>query len=321
MDKLDYIEHILLLLKGTTGINYQLRIGELFKEYYKYIGKTYEMPDFYGGDKKNDGWVVEDGLFYQIFAPARITNTLRKAMHKKFTEDLEGLLKIIYEDKRWGEKIKSFVFLVNTIDTNLPQDSERFFEKKAEEYKAKYSISFDIKIVNTEYVRELLYNVDDIKVLERIAAILKIKHLTDPNGITEKIIIDLIMSISDNLVDKVIGCGKEDSYKRISSIEKININDLNEKRSEMETIISKLDIVERAINNINQDILCENNFERVKELIIKKYTELSCDKHGVELYEALIKEVGTCSGHKLDGAIKFLVVYIFDKCDIFEKSR
>jgi len=52
LDKYDYIESIILFLKGITGINYQLQIKEVLSAYYKYIGKLYEMPDFYGGDQK-----------------------------------------------------------------------------------------------------------------------------------------------------------------------------------------------------------------------------------------------------------------------------
>jgi len=71
------------------------------------------------------------------------------------------------------------------------------------------------------------------------------------------------------------------------------------------------------------DVLCENKFERVKEFIIEKYVELSAKLHGVNLYESLINDVLSYSHDKwnLEMPIRFLVVYIFDKCDIFEKSR
>ena len=68
LDRYDYIESILIFIKGITGINYQLQIKEILRAYYKYIGKTFEMPDYYGDDQKNDGWVVEDAIFYQVFA-------------------------------------------------------------------------------------------------------------------------------------------------------------------------------------------------------------------------------------------------------------
>lgn len=72
VDKYDYIESIVLFLNGITGIDYQLQLRTILKNYYDYFGKVYEMPDFYGGDRKNDGWVKDDKVFYQIFAPTRL---------------------------------------------------------------------------------------------------------------------------------------------------------------------------------------------------------------------------------------------------------
>ena len=103
LDRYDYIESIVSFLKGVTGINYQLQLKEILAAYYKYLGKIYEMPDFYGGDQKNDGCVLEDGLFYQVFAPTRLKDSLKKEIQEKFVEDLSGLLNIIYEEKNGME--------------------------------------------------------------------------------------------------------------------------------------------------------------------------------------------------------------------------
>jgi len=323
LDKYDYIESIILFLKGITGINYQLQIKEVLSAYYKYIGKLYEMPDFYGGDQKNDGCVIKDGIFYQIYAPTRLKDSLKKEIQDKFTADLNGLLKIIYEEKKWAGKLNEFIFIVNTFDNNLPHDSERYFETKVKEFKDIYSIDFNFKIVNTDYIRDILILIQDIEVLKQISATLHIKSMIDFNAITEQIITELIIGISGNLNNKLMNNLTEKSYNRISSIKKIDINDLSEKKEEIENIISKLDVVEIAVNTINQDVLCENKFERVKEFIIEKYVELSAKLHGVNLYESLINDVLSYSHDKwnLEMPIRFLVVYIFDKCDIFEKSR
>ena len=147
--------------------------------------------------------------------------------------------------------------------------------------------------------------------------------MMDYNAINEQIIMDLIIRISGNLSRQSINGGSTQSYQRISSVEKISINSLDGKRDEIESIISKLDVVENAVNTINQDILYDNKFERVKEQVISKYVELSAKVHGVELYNTLINEMLSYSQDKwnLDVPMKFLIVYIFDKCDIFEKER
>lgn len=323
MDKYDYVENIIIFLRGVTGINYQLQLRNILAAYYQYKGKTYEMPDFYGGDQKNDGWVVEDATFYQVFAPTRLKDSLKKEIQEKFSADLGGLLKIIYEDRKWCGNLNNFIFIVNTFDGNLPHDSERYFENKVTEFRKYYSINFNFRIVNTEYVREILNDVMDNNILEQISATLRIKSLMDYNAITEQQIMDLIIGISGNLSNRVLISEPIVSYERISSVKKIYVNDLDEKKDEIENIISKLDVVENAINSINLDILAENKFERVKDFIVEKYSELSRLFSGVELYDALVSDVLSYSENKwnLEVPIKFLIIYIFDKCDIFEKAR
>ncbi|HBM3974245.1 TPA: hypothetical protein LWK55_002682, partial [Listeria innocua] len=309
MDRYDYIESVVSFLKGVTGINYQLQLKEILAVYYKYLGKVYEMPDFYGGDQKNDGCVLKDGLFYQVFAPTRLKDSLKKEIQDKFVEDLSGLLNIIYEEKKWNGRLNNFIFIVNTFDNNLPHDSEGFFEKKVNEFKEKYAITFQYRVTNTDYVRDILTEINDIEVLKRISATLRVRNMMDYNAINEQIIMDLIIGISGNLSCQSINGESTQSYQRISSVEKISINSLDGKRDEIESIISKLDVVENAVNTINQDILYEDKFERVKEQVISKYVELSAQVRGVELYNTLVNEMLSYSQDKwnLDVPMKFLI--------------
>ncbi|HDO9121662.1 hypothetical protein [Clostridioides difficile] len=322
MDKYDYIEGIIIFIKGITGINYQLQIKEILKVYYQYNEKTFEMPDYYGGDQKNDGWVVEDAIFYQIFAPTRLKESLRKEIQDKFKADLEGLLNIVCKEGKWKGKIEEFIFLVNTFDGNLPHDSENFFEGVVNTLKDKYNVEFEYRVENNDYIRDLLYKIDDIECLKRLSSTLHIRKLIDFNAITETIIINLIEEISGSLNIRFMKEYDFETYKRISSLNKISINNLEEKREEIENIISKLDVVEKAVNDINQDILCENKFERVKNFVISKYNQLSKKYQGVKLYESLVEETLTHTNCKsiMEIPMKFLIVYIFDKCDIFKKE-
>ena len=54
--------------------------------------------------------------------------------------------------------------LLNKFDNNLPHDSERFFETNVKEFKDKYSIDFDFKVVNTDYIRDMLTGIQNIEV-------------------------------------------------------------------------------------------------------------------------------------------------------------
>ena len=326
MDRYDYINAIIEYLRGRTGMNFQKLVREVFKEYNACSGKTYEMPDAYGGDQKNDGWVVEDALFYQIYAPARNNESLKKNMQKKFTADLEGLLKKVYEENRWNGRIAEFIFLVNTFDNDLPEDSERYYDKEVARLKKKYNITFKHKVVNLSYVYDILCKIEDKSVLEKISSIMRIIGMIDYNAVSEEIMTKLILKISSNMSKKYINLLQKkndtDVYERISSVSKISVNKLDEKRDIIESIISKLDVVELAIKNINQDILFENQFDRVKTFIVSRYEELAKQYQGVELYDKIIQDIVSYAGYDVidETSVEFLIVYIFDKCDIFEKE-
>ncbi len=326
MDRYDYINLITTYLRGKTGMNFQKLLCEVFRQFYSYKGKTYEMPDAYGGDKKNDGWVVEDALFYQIFSPARNNGSLKKNMQKKFSEDLERLLEIVYKDKLWNGSVNEFVFLVNTFDNDLPEDSERYYEKEVKRLQEKYNIFFRYKVVNLAYIYELLCEIEDIKVLEKISGSMQIKGMIDYNAVSEEVMTRLIMRISANMSRKYFDSLQQKNiagvYERISSVQKISINNLDEKRNDIETIISNLDVVESAIKIINQDILFENQFERVKKFIVARYEELAEQYAGTELYQKMIEDIVSYAGYEFidEASVEFLIVYIFDKCDIFEKE-
>jgi len=326
MDRYDYINSIVEFLRGKTGINFQKLVGTVLKEYYSYKKNTYEMPSPLGGDKKNDGWVVEKGVFYQIYAPSKNAESQKKDIHAKFSEDLGGLLDNVYNKGLWNGMVNEFIYMVNTFDNDLPEDSERYYEKEVKRFQSMYKISFTYRVVNVSYIFDVLCEIEDIIVLEKISNLLRIKSMIDYNAISEQIMIDLIMRISANINQKYLNDqlnkASQGQYERVSSVKKISINDLDDIRERIEKIISSLDVVENAVKYINQDVLIENRFDRVKNYIVDKYTELRESFHGVELYDKLIQDVISNSGYEdmYEVGAEFLVVYIFDKCDIFEKE-
>ena len=78
---------------------------------------------------------------------------------------------------------------------------------------------------------------DDVELLKRVSSVLKVKNLIDFNAITESFIIKLILEISGNINEQYMLKTKANTYSRVSSVKKIDINELNEKREEIEEII------------------------------------------------------------------------------------
>ena len=113
MDKSSYINAIIQLIRGLSGFNYQKALGDIFSIYYQGI-KTFEMPSPLGGDDKNDGWVVEDAVFYQVFAPVQVNSSFTKDLQQKFADDLDKLLDLVYNQNKWNGVVNKFIFIANT---------------------------------------------------------------------------------------------------------------------------------------------------------------------------------------------------------------
>lgn len=322
MDKYDYITAIIEFARGRTGTSFQLCIRDILQTYYDYKDKKFEMPSSYGGDDKNDGWVKEDAIFYQIYSPIGYKGSFKKDIENKFEEDLIGLLNHIQNGK-WSGNINEFIFIVNTFDNNLPHDSENFFGNLVEELKTIYSMNFTYKRENIDYLYDLLVEIDDVKRLESLSAKLRIRHFINPQLITEKMMIELILDIAGNINHQYLGENKNGNYQRVSTPLKISINGLEDRRERIEKIMVNLDMVEEAVNTINQDIMTEDKFEKVKNFIIDKYNKLSKQYVAIELYDKIIDSILELVDNKKAYSVptEFLIVYIFDKCDIFEKER
>ena len=146
MRKNNQIKGIITYIRGLSSYNYQYAVDVILNEYYKMKNKTFESPAPNGGDDKNDGWVVEDARFYQIYSPLQYASTFTQSIKDKFKEDLKGLCKRIFEEKKWNGKLSEFIFIVNTRDTTLPHDSERFYEGCVNAIKDYYNKTFVYKV-------------------------------------------------------------------------------------------------------------------------------------------------------------------------------
>ncbi|EOW9530208.1 hypothetical protein ACO11K_004025 [Bacillus cytotoxicus] len=323
LDKFDYIQTIVTKLKATTDINFQKCCGEIFKIYYKQLGKRYEMPNSSGGDNKNDGWVVEDGVFYQIYSPQQHKSTLRKDMQKKFTEDLSTLLNLIINEGKWGQQINSFIFIVNTFDRDLPHDSERYYDTICKSLMDKYNISFTYKIVNTDYFRdEILFELD-LHNLQHLSALLSTKNLIDYNAISTTTMYEVIDVLNEKLQEKFFSeSSKKNDYKRVSPPTKIVLNHLEKRAEQIEKRLTHMDVVLDLQESINQDLLYNDKFSRIINFIISRYEILSSQYTKEELYDNLIEDIIQFAefNKSLRIPCEMLIVYIFDKCDIFEKE-
>lgn len=310
-------------LKGRTGNNFQNDMNIVLKKYYDQKNKTFEMPQAMRGDYKNDGWVVEDNVYYMMYSPiiTKASYSFYNDIQKKFNSDLKGLLENIYEKKMWGKEVEKAILLVNSKDNRLPPDNNRSYDKIAKKYKEKYNIDFESKVVNLDYIEDLLEGIKS-NILDDIMFRLNMARDVDYNEPNATDIISTIGVISKNVIKNYTKNLSSD-YQRISTPKKIRINNLDDIKEDIEQIISKLGVVDNAVEEMSQDITHLEQFNCTKNYIINKYLENADNYKGVELFNFIIEEISMLFPNEDNriNEIQYLLVYIFDKCDIFEKEE
>lgn len=320
MNKNENIELICMRLQSITKLDFQIKLGYILQEFYEYKGLTYEMPSAGGGDDKNDGWVVEQKKFYQVYAPAQIRSSFAKEIKDKFEEDLSGLLEKLSEGK-WNGDINNFIFIANTFDDHLPKDPDRFFEKTVLELQEKTGYKFEYQVTNLQYIKRLLREVDDQDVLETMKSSINLTMDVPTGTITDWNMYEFLTDLGSQIMTSTYEDNKN-NYTRVSNETKISINKLNEKKTEINKIIDNLYVVENAVSMLNQKIDTSDLFDKITRYVIDLYENLSKDYQGAELLDEIYKGIYKLSSHNLlvEVPSKYLVIYIFDHCDIFEKE-
>ena len=67
--QMDIIKSIKDNLGSSTGTNFESKVHHVLGRYYNYVGKIFSRHSSAGGDCGNDGWIEDERLFYQIYAP------------------------------------------------------------------------------------------------------------------------------------------------------------------------------------------------------------------------------------------------------------
>lgn len=321
MNKETYIKYIILKLNATSGNNYQTLIGKILSTYYSFKGKKYDMYSSLGGDDKNDGWVKDDALFYQIYSPYNYSGSFVSDVKSKFKEDLTKLFDIVYNQHKWNGKISKFIYIVNSRDNNLPLDSNDFYNTVVTDLNDKYKTQVDFAVVNSDYFYELLFELNESTLL-LICNKLEISGLLSLDFTTSKDIADFIHLLNLHIEDDYLNNNPQ-GYLRVSSDNKIIINNLQNKKERINKLINKCSIVEQVLNDFRKSINEIIKFDNVKRIYVEQYNLLASTYSGEELYDKLLKSILSLTPdltmYKLPAEI--LMVYIFDKCDIFKKEN
>jgi hypothetical protein len=318
--KLRYIDEIRNIICSKTSMNFQNQLRNVLKVYYEVKGKTFEMPQPFGGDYKNDGWVKEDAIFYMIYSPSTsYSKSIASDIRKKFKNDIFGLANNVYKKGMWNGTIKKVIFVVNLFDNDLPPDQYCEYEAIYQSLRQEYGVDFNYEIIASKNFVDILESLknENLRTIKLKLNAIESIDLNIPSG---KDILEVIEKISGSLNSYVIS-GKKTDCSRISTPKKIKINHLEERKQEIDKILEELPIVGDVINEMLQNDLQFAKFELTRDYIIDLYNQLSDRYSGVTMYDKLIEELlNIVSLPSFLVPTKFLVVFIFDRCDIFERE-
>ena len=276
--------------------------GEAFEGIFTKI-MSYKEPTFrqirpWGrcGDRKNDGYIPEKGIYYQVYAPIEPTTKYNEAL-KKAKEDFEGLI------KKW-DNVLEYYFVFNDKYNNAPA----IMYDELDEIKTKYDLE-NTDIILAKHLEDILFSLDDDKIMDIIGFL--------PSNIEE---INLDFSILHEVVEYIMK--KSSSNKEI-----IDYPDWNEKITfnELENTIAHK-YLEAGLLNIDEveNYLINNSTfssEEIRNKLNQIYLELKKHYKGEELFMAIIEAILPRGDVRYFSAIFAIMSKYFSTCDIFENPK
>jgi len=276
--------------------------GQKFEDIFSAIMR-YAEPDFQSikpwgniGDRKNDGYIKNKGIFYQVYSPEDI-KTSYPAVISKLKTDFNGLI------TQWTP-VKEFYFVVNDKYKGINADSE----KALEEIKKKNKLE-ESKFLTPKDLENILFLLDDDQIFSIIG------FLPDPIN---------LKTLDYSVINEII---KYISSKYLQNVdENIVVPEWSEK-----IIFNHLDgLPHQYLNNgffqvANLDEYLQNNSEflsdELKTRVRTVYLNLSTKFQGKELFWKVVNELIPQRDSIYESHIIVIMSKYFETCDIFEEPQ
>ena len=275
--------------------------GQSFEDLFTCI-MQYAEPDFqqikpWGniGDRKNDGYILSKGIYFQVYAPEDISKSINKAV-KKLESDFSGLL------EEW-KGVKEYHFVINNKYKGVPPQLAQAIQKIAEDY----SIKADIWTVNK--LEDLVLSLDDDKISIIVGRLPNPADISTPSYDILGEVIEHLMKLDISTQGSVIG------YPNWG--DKIKFNGLSK------TVERWLDAGFLHVVALDKYLDSESNFhaEEVKNKIRKIYIDKARDFSGDELFIEIRNTVSPRAEIYCRIAAIIIMAKYFEICEIFEEPK
>lgn len=262
------------------------------------------------GDKKNDGYIIDTGVFYQVYGPEDIAKSIDKAI-SKLKEDFKGLV------EKWSDKvtIKEFCYVVNdkykgaqvTVHEKLLE-----LNKVLDELQGEYAITTDLMVANR--LEDMLFELTEDQIIDVIGSLpprTTALYDVDYNALNE--VIEHIMSIpAKNYLDDFYVPNFEGKIKfnGLSTLIKNRLESASINYGDVETYFEyNGEFLRNDLRNRFKGL-----YEESKIQIDDEQPQCS-DRRYIYILEKSMPKQATAY---IQQAVECLMAYYFESCDIFE---
>lgn len=276
---------------------------------YRYHDFRSVKPQGALGDMKNDGYLLSEGRFYQVYGPEDISKSIDTAINK-LKEDFTGLL------KKWSTdtEIKEFYYVVNdkykganvTVHKKLIELNNVLKDLGKEK-------NVTTSLVVAKDLENILFELDEDDIISVVGLIPRANALYDIDYNSLNDVINHILNLPAKNYD-------DDLYVPDFD-EKIKFNGLNKiisRRLEAASINSG----DLEIYFDNQgDFLREDIKNRFKDLYLESKNKIKDDEENFadrRYIYILGKSMPSGCTNSIQQAVECLMAFYFESCDIFE---
>lgn len=270
---------------------------DLFTQTMYYAHEGFQSIKPWGniGDRKNDGYIKEEGVYFQVYAPEDITKSYVDFV-KKMQTDFEGLL------KQWSP-VHKFYFVVNDKYRGVHADCEQIIRG----FKDKYELE-DAKILTAKDLENKLFSLEDDQVFSIIG------YLPDPSNLRH-VDFSILNEVISYIMELPIDMTKKNKLTLPDLDEKIQFNGLSEVTAQYlySGLLKVVDLEEYLSNN--SEFVADSLRDKLNEVYLKEKETASQD----ELFWKIVNLLSPKPQQIYQTTVIIIMAKYFESCDIFEE--
>ena len=275
--------------------------GQIFEDIFSAV-MNYAETDFqqikpWGniGDRKNDGYIKNKGIFYQVYAPEDIRKSYTNVV-SKLKEDFDGL-------KAQWSPVNEFYFVVNDKYKGVNADCEKIIQ----EIKISHNLN-NAGFLTAKHLENILFELEDDQIYSITG------FIPDPANI-KQLDFSILNEVIGHIMKLPLNEGDKPKIVPPNWNEKIKLNVLSESVSQLLSNGSiQLPYLAEYLKN-NSDFLADSLRDKMNEV----YSQEKENKSGDELFWAIVNSASPKAEQMYQTSVIVIMSKYFETCDIFEE--